>query len=233
MDQEQQKSSKKTVIIVVVVLVVLVLIIILATGKNKAQSPSTTGSNNQTVQPLANSQKAPSVSLTTIDVPAPTTPYTATADNFSVNFAKAPKLSSTRFNSFSSGMIPVTEYKEQFAKDAEMAYYQVGVYHYPTTYQFPDGILTTALQAATMIASARYPGSKIDNQSSTTLLGNPAEAALVTVPMNVDPKNPTTKVTTGDYLLITTKDHNIYVISAYGMTQSNYDAFVNSFKFTN
>jgi hypothetical protein len=233
MDQEQQKSSKKTVIALIVIIVVLVLIIILATGKNKAQAPTTTGSNNQTVQPLAKSQKAPSVSLTTIDVPAPVTPYTSTTDGFTVNFAKAPKVSSTRFNSFSSGMIPVTDYKEQFAKDSETAYYQVSVYHYPTTYQFPDGIQSTALQAVAMIASARYPGSKIDNQSSTTLLGNPAIAALVTVPMNVDPKNPTTKVPTGDYVLITTKGHNIYIITVYGMVQSNYDAFLNSFKFTN
>ena len=130
-------------------------------------------------------------------------------------------------------MIPITEYKEQFAKDSELAYYQVSVYHYPTTYQFPDGILSTALQVVMMVANARYPGSKIDNQSSTTLQGNPALAALVTVPMNVDSKNPTVKVPTGDYLLITTKNHNVYVIIAYGMVQSNYDAFVNSFKFTN
>ena len=121
-------------------------------------------------------------------------------------------------------MIPATYYKEPVSNGAPDAYYEVSVYHYPADYQFTGNYLNGALQVFYKVVSMAFPGSNLVGSQPTQFLGGSAISASISVPAGTSPSN--------DYLLITTNSHNTYIISTYGLAQSDYNAFINSFKFT-
>jgi hypothetical protein len=216
------------------ILFVLPIVALLAAGCGKTATNAPTAQNNsQNQQPLQNKQQAPAapaVQLKTLSEPTPTTAYAAAGDGFGINFPTAPTLAKTTFRSMGAGAVPVTEYTQEYVSGQEHAWYKVSVFHYPASYQFPNNILDLAMQVFNAAVNEKFPGSKITNQQPTQFLGNPALTGLVTVPLKLDPKSSAIS-NTGDYLLITTNGHNLYIISTYGMDQNNYNAFINSFKF--
>jgi hypothetical protein len=205
------------------VLFVLPIAIVLAAACNSSQKPA--------AKPTASTSTSQAVSqLSTISAPAPTTAYTSAKDGFSINFPGTPTVSNSYLQSPAAGPILQTEYREQYSNNGQYAFYTVYVFHYPQSYQFSSDYLSSALQIFNGIVSMGFPGSAITSQQNTQLLGNPALTAQLTIPYKA--KGSSTAVNTGDYVLITTNGHNAYVVSAYGMVQSNYTAFVNSLKFT-
>jgi hypothetical protein len=75
-----------------------------------------------------------------------------------------------------------------------------------------------------MAVSAKYPGAKLTSSQQTELLGNAAIAGTFTVSSAGQQSD--------DYVTITTKGQDTYGIGTYGVSQSDYNAFVNSFTFT-
>jgi VCBS repeat-containing protein len=206
--------NKKIIIsIVVVVVVVLIGWAILAAGNHgnvpQAQTqaqPAQAGTNNPAPagQPVVGS-------------------YTSSADGFSVNFTETPQVTKTTFTSPTAGTIPLTKYVVTSGSGASEQYYAIDVYHYPQTYQFPSGYLTGALGIFAIAVNAKYPGAKLTSSQTTQLLGNPAIQGTFTVT--------TSGQQSQDYVTITTKGQNTYGIGTYGVSQSDYNAFVNSFMF--
>lgn len=146
--------------------------------------------------------------------------YMSADDNFSVNFPVTPQMTKTTFKSPTAGSIPRTEYVAQ----SSSGYYITSVYHYPKTYQFSSGYLAGALQLFMSAVNAKYPGAKLVSQSPAQFLGNPAITATISVTIAGEPA-------TG-YLLVATKNQNTYGIGTYDVNQTDYDAFINSFSFT-
>lgn len=205
----------KKIVVSIVVIIVVVLIgwaIFAASNHSAATQPSSqsqpaqAGTNNPApaAQPVAGS-------------------YTSSADGFSVNFAGPPQVTKTTFTSPTAGAIPLTKYVVTSGSGASEQYYAIDVYHYPASYQFPSGYLTGALDIFAMAVSAKYPGAKLTSSQTTQLLGNPAIQGTFTVT--------TSGKQSQDYVTITTKGRNTYGIGTYGISQSDYNAFVNSFMF--
>ena len=212
--------NKKTIItIVIVVLVIAVAAVIMVAGNHGAQ-PQTqsqlqsaqTGTNNQT-QPGQSQSAAPAGGL-----------YTSAADGFSANFSGTPEATKTTFNSPLAGPIPLTKYIAQSGNGASAKYYVIYVYHYPPSYQFPSYYLTAAMQVFATEIGMKYPGAKLASQTPTQLLGGSAVSGVITLPVKGNQENA--------YLVITTKNQNTYGIGTYNADQSDYNAFVNSFTFT-
>jgi len=209
-------NKKTTITIVVIVVVVLIVAAVLAMGNRggapQAQlPPAQTGSNGQTAQPMQPTS-------------APAGLYTSSDDGFSANFSGTPKVTKTQFNSLTAGNIPVTEYRMQSGSGSSTKYYAVSVYHYPASYQFPSGYLAAAMKVFAMGVSAKYPGAKLASQTPTQLQGNPAVSGVITVPVSMSKES--------GYLIITVKGQNTYGIGTYGVDQDSFNAFVNSFVFT-
>lgn len=203
--------NKKTIItIVVVVVVVLAAVAVFALG-NHGVAPQT-----QPAQTGPNAQVQASAPATGL--------YTSPDDGFSVNFSGTPQVMKSQFNSLTAGNIPLTEYRVQAGNGSSTKYYEVNVYHYPQSYQFPSGYLNAAIQLFAMAVNAKYPGSKLVGQTPTQFLGNPAISGTISVPLFGNKGFV--------YLLITVKNQNTYGIGTYGMDQNAYNAFVNSFTFT-
>ena len=102
--------------------------------------------------------------------------------------------------------------------------YMIVVFHYPATYQFSSNYLSGALQMFGTIINTKYPGTTVTAQPQSQFLGTTAITASVVVPFMGTP--------TPGNVLITTHNHDTYVVSAYGLSQSDYAAFQNSFMFT-
>jgi hypothetical protein len=216
--------NKRTIIIAIIVILIVIAVIVAATTGNHSSSPTTVGSNNvQTQQPTGNGQPTATNPQSSSTAPASAS-YTSTKDGFSVNFPGIPQVTNTIFNSPSSGAIPLTQYKDISTGNA---YYAVYVYHYPTNYQFSSTYLSLALKAFAAVVNIKYPGSVITSQASSQFLGNSAISAAISVKVTSGKT-----ATTDNYILITTKGHNTYIIGTYGMTQDDYNKFQSSFAFT-
>ncbi len=211
-------NKKTTIIVVIIVIVVLIgLAFFMFGGHGSAPQtqPSQAGGNTQ--PPAA--PAAPTAS------PAATGLYTSPDDGFAVNFSgTTPQVTKSTFNSPTAGPIPLTKYIVQTGTGLSTQYYVIYVYHYPQTYQFPTGYLTGAMNLFAAAVSAKYPGAKLTSQEQTQLLGAPAVAGTITVQISGQSFD--------NYLVITTKNQNTYGIGTYGLSQSDYNAFVNSFTFT-
>jgi hypothetical protein len=128
------------------------------------------------------------------------------------------------YNSMTAGSLPLTTYKEAASGTSPNAFDEVMVYHYPATYQFPDNYLAGVLQVFGLTINSKYPGTTIVDQTPTQFLGAPALFATVTVPAE--------GTTNDDYVLLTTRGQNTYIINTYGASQSSYNSFIGSFSFT-
>jgi hypothetical protein len=219
-------------------LIVLPIVALLAAGcgKSATNSPAPQNSNNQQPQsakqpPVQASPKASADQFKTIDVPAPAAAYVSTADGFTVNFPSVPKITKSTAPSPDAGPLPVTEYRKLFSSGSEYAFYTVSVYHYPSTFTLTSDYLSTGLQTFTKILTDLFPGTEVASQQTAQFLGNPSLNGTLSVPVKLTSTS-TAATITGDYFTATIKGQNIYVISAYGMDQSNYNTFLNSFKFT-
>jgi hypothetical protein len=168
--------------------------------------------------------------IKSLDVPAPATAYASKDDGFAVNFPTVPKVSNTTYKSDSAGLIPLTEYTQEYASGLERAWYKVAVYHFPANYKFTDSFLDDSADVYIGSVNAMHPGSKVANHQKTEFLGNPAITGIITVPVRLGLRSAAT-TDTNDYAMITLKGQDLYIISAYGMTQDNFDSFLNSFKF--
>lgn len=210
------RTNKRSIVIGVVIILVLVVVTAIVFWGGHATTP-TAGTNTPAPTPAA--------------IPTATASYTsAKEDGFAVNFPATPQVTTTMFNSLTAGSFPLTEYKTASASGSKGAYYAVFVYHYPASYHFPDNYLAGALQVFGMAVNSRFPGTTIAQQTPTQFLGNPALSAVITVPIPAGLGKGTTP--TSDYLLITTKGQNTYIVSTYGLSQDDYDAFIGSFSFT-
>ena len=209
-------NKKNTIIIVVIVVVVLIVGAIFAFG-NHGSAPQ--------AQPQA-AQAGPSVPAQSgqpASVPAAGL-YTSSEDGFSVNFSGTPLVEKTTFNSPTAGSIPLTKYIAQSRSGSSAKYYVLYVYHYPQSYQFPNGYLAGAMQLFAAAVNMEYPGTKLVSQTPTQFLGISAMTGELTVPIG--------GIQTSGYLLITTKGQNTYGMGTYGASQGDYNAFANSFTFT-
>jgi hypothetical protein len=196
--------NNKTIVIVVAVIVVLI-IAFFAFGNHGAPAPTSTEQAQQNTPPTP-------------------TPYVSATDGFSVNLPGTPDISTKTVKSPTAGSISETDYNFVSSANGKGVLYMIIVFHYPATYQFSSNYLTGALQMFGTIINTKYPGTKVVAQPQSEFLGNSAISATVTVPFMGTP-------TPGD-VLITTKNQNTYIVSAYGLSQSDYNAFVNSFTFT-
>ena len=165
-----------------------------------------------------------------MDIPAPATPYTSQNDGFAVNFPTAPKVENTTYKSNSAGIIPLTEYTQEYSSGLERAWYKVAVYHFPTNYKFADNFLDESADAYIGSVNAMHPGSKVASHQKTEFLGNPAITGTVTVPVRLALRSAVT-TDTNNYATMTVKGKDLYIISTYGTTKDNFDSFINSFKF--
>jgi hypothetical protein len=212
--------NKKAVwILVAVVVVIAVIIVIVVVGGNHGASAPVTQNGNGATQPGQNGQQQAPVNM-----PGTGVLFAATANGFSVNFPGAPTVASKSFKSPSAGSISETDYTYISSANGKGVLYMIMVLHYPATYKFPSNYLTGALQMFSTIINAKYPGTTVSAQPQSQFLGGPAISAAVTVPFMGTP--------TPGNVLITTKNQNTYVVSAYGLSQSDYTAFLNSFTFT-
>lgn len=231
-DNKSGKANKKTgILIASVIIVVIIISLIVHFTKG---TPSTHMGPSINSYPAANRNAGTDASSDgkskSIDVPAPSTVYTASDDNFSVNFPTAPKVENTTYRSMSAGNIPLTNYTQDYGSGRAQAWYKVSVYHYPASYKFTDDFLEKSAQAYVTAVSSKYPGTKVANNSQSQFLGNPAIMGTLVVPVRLDPGSASTS-DTNDYALATVKGQDLYIISAYGTSQDNYNAFVKSFKF--
>jgi hypothetical protein len=198
-------AGKWSIVIVVAVVVIIVIIVAVVAFGNHGAAPTATQTSAQ--QPSASAAS-----------------YTSPNDSFAVNFPTAPQVTNTTYNSPSAGEISLTTYESAASSSVANAHYVVMVYHYPASYQFSADYLAGALQVFGTTVNAKYPGTSVTDQTPTQFLGASAITALVTVPVD--------GATTDDYVLITTKGQNTYVLDTYGMTQSDFNAFIGSFSFT-
>ena len=210
--------SKKTLITIIVIVVVIVAVVaVVAVGNHGAPAQQTAQNNSgQAQQPQQNSQQ-PSAT------PSPAV-YASATDGFSVNLPGTPNVESKTVKSLTAGSISTTEYTYVSSANGKGILYMIVVFHYPATYQFSSNYLTGALQIFDTLINAKYPGTKVISQGQSQFLGGAAISGSVTVPFMGTP--------TSGNVLITTKNHNTYVVSAYGLSQSDYSAFLNSFAFT-
>lgn len=155
----------------------------------------------------------------TTQPPSSASAYTSAADAFSVQFPGTPTITNLTYNSPTAGAVPLTEYKVA-SNESVNAYYGVYVYHYPANYQFSSVYLTTALTSFDDAINAKYPGTTITSKTSTQFLGGDALSATMTLPAGTE------------YALFTVKGQNAYIVSSYGVSQSEFTAFLNSFAFT-
>jgi len=204
-------------------LFVLPIVVLLVAGCGK--TATTQGNNSQNGAPDQQQVKVP---VKTIDVPMPTKAYVSAKDGFTANFPGIPNVKKSSLPSSSLGPIPVTEYRQVFTQDKEQAYYNIGVYHYPADYEFPDNYLNTIFKTFYTVVTLEFPDAKIASQQPAQFLGNPAVAGEIIGP---DKLADGSTVNKSGYLLITVKNQNTYIISAYGMDQANFKAFTDSFKF--
>lgn len=195
-------KSKGWMVAIVVVVVIVLVVVIAVSARNGAQPPTA----------QSGSAQAPSRGS-----------YTSSADGFSVNFPGPPQVVTTTFNSMTAGSLPLTTYKATAPGSSTAAYYAVMVYHYPASYRFPDNYLAGALQVFGMAVNVKHPGTAIATQTPTQLEGQPALSALVTVPIN--------GVNTDDYVMITTKGQDTYILDEYGLPESDFTSFIGSFSF--
>jgi hypothetical protein len=220
--------NKKSLWMWVGIAVVVVIIIIVVAMGNKgtpAATPSTasTGSIPSTNLPFV-----------TTNAPAPTVPYTAATDGFSIDFAGTPQVMSSTFHSPTAGYVPLTEYRDDVSAanagagaNTENAYYTVYVYHYPDAYEFAADYLNTALQTYTAAVAKNFPGSQLVAQQSGQFLGQNAITGIVNVPLQIGAGSPSN---TPDYVLITLNGHDVYIVSTYGIDSNTFTAFINSFQ---
>lgn len=207
----------------------VVMLLAAGCGKPAANPPAAQNQNGQSQATQQSTQPAPAPELATITVPLPTTLYTSAADNFTVNFPSAPKITKSSVPS-ASGAIAVTDYRQVFTSGSEHAYYNVGVYHFPAGYKFTNDYLNTAFKIYFEVASLSFPEATIISQQPTQFLGSQALTGSITIPVKLGDSAATTN--TGVSLLVIRNAQNIYILSAYGMSQNNYNAFINSFKFS-
>lgn len=218
------------------ILIVLPIVALLAAGcgKSSTNSPAPQNSNSQSQAakqpPVQTSPKASDGQFKTIDVPVPAAAYSSTVDGFTVNFPSVPKITKSTAPSPTAGPIPVTEYRKLFSSGSEYAFYTVSVYHYPLTFKLTSDDLNTGMQTFTKILTDLFPGTEVASQQTAQFLGNPSLNGTLSVPVKLTSTS-TAATITGDYFTATIKGQNIYVISAYGMSQDNYNAFLSSFKF--
>lgn len=201
--------SKKTLwIIILVVIVVIIACVVMARNHGTPAQSATENTSGQSQQsPTASSQAA----------------YTSAADGFSAALPGTPTIESKTLNSPTAGSISETSYTSVSSANGKGILYMIIVFHYPASYKFSSNYLTGALQMFGTIINAKYPGTKVVAEPQSQFLGSSAISASVTVPFMGTP--------TPGNVLITTKGHNTYVVSAYGLSQSDYTTFLNSFTF--
>jgi len=203
------KMNKKTILIIIVVVVIVVAVAaIVVLGGHHGEPAQTTENGSGQNQPT---QQAPAL-------------YTSSADGFSVGLPGTPTIASKTVKSPTAGTISETDYTFVSSAAGKGILYMIVVFHYPATYQFSSNYLTGALQMFTAVINGKYPGTTVAAQPQSQFLGGPAISGSVTVPFMGTP--------TAGNVLITTKNHNSYVVSAYGLSQNDYNAFLNSFTFT-
>ena len=198
------KNTIITIVVIVVIVVIAAAVLLMGNHGTPAQQAAV---NNPAGQ----------------QAPAPT-PYAASADGFSVTFPSAPQVTSSIFQSPSAGSMPLTKYEEISMNGISPAYYAVYVYHYPATYKFPANYLSGAVQVFAKAVNEKYPGARLANETSSQLSGNPAMMGIINLP-----------AATGGakaYATVSVKNGNTYFVGSYGVPQSDYTTFVNSFSFT-
>jgi hypothetical protein len=206
--------NKNTIIAVVVVAVVLIAAFFMLGSHGASQTPQP-----QSAQTGATTQTQPGQ-----PTPASASLYTSSDGGFSVNLPGTPQANTKTITSPSAGSISETDYTFVSSANGKGVLYMIVVFHYPATYQFSSNYLTGALQMFGTIINSKYPGTKVTAEPQSQFLGNAAISASVVVPFMGAP--------TSGNVLITTHNHNTYVVSAYGLSQSDYTAFQNSFTFT-
>jgi len=185
--------------------------------------------SSSTTTSVTNQSSPASGGETTVAAPTPSSAFTSATDGFTINFPGQPAISQSSFISPTAGAIPETEYRAKYTGGSENAYYTVYVYHYPNNYQFQSSYLATALQNFYGVVKADYPGSTMGSPNSSSLLGGAALSALITIPL----KTGSSTVNTPDYVIMTTKNQEAFIISTYGIPVSDYNAFVSSFQYFN
>ena len=199
----ESKKSTVTIIIGVIVVIVIVAIVALVFGGNHGPAGGGTSAT-------APSSGAPAL-------------YASSADGFSIGFPGTPQVTQTSFASPTAGSIAMTEYKEGSSHGSIGAYYAVYVVHYPAGYQFSNAYLNGALKEYVKIVNSEHSGAALANQTSTQVAGHAAVSALVTVPI--------VGFTTDNYVAVTANGSNAYIVSTYGMGQSDFNSFVSSLTF--
>lgn len=212
MDTNNKSSAKSITIILIVVILVVVGAIYYMMSRGSS-APASQGNN--TAQTSGNQPVTTATPLTG-------NLYTSSADGFSAGFPGTPNVTNTTFDSPSAGTIPLTEYKDVTNVSTD-AYYAVYVYHYPASYQFASDYVGEALTSFLSVVNSKYPGSVIASKTPTQFSGNPSLSAIISVPHASGAAN--------DYLLITTKGQNAYIISTYGTSQEDFNTFTSSFVF--
>lgn len=200
--------NKKSItwIAVGVVIVIIIVFVVLGHGGSSQNQQAATQAPTQTPVAETGTPSAPSA-------------YTSAVDAFSVRFpGGTPTVTNLTYSSPTAGTVPLTEYKVTSGESVN-AYYGVYVYHYPAGYQFASDYLTTALTSFTDAINAKYPGTTIASKTQTQFLGDNALSATIAIPGGTE------------YALFTVKGQNAYIISSYGVSQSEYSAFLNSFSF--
>ena len=202
--------KKETLITIIVVVVIILIAIIVIMGNHGAPAEQATQTANVPVQ---QSTSTP-----------PAAAYASAADGFSVNLPGTPDIASKTFKSPTVGSISETDYTFVSSANGKGILYMIMALHYSASYQFTSSYLKGALQMFGTIINAKYPGTKVTAEPQSQFLGGTAISASVIVPFMGTP--------TPGNVLITTKGHNAYIVSAYGLSQNDYTTFLNSFAFT-
>jgi hypothetical protein len=226
-------SRNSQIIIAVAIIIVVAIGIKVFTGKSSNENNANTSTLNAVNNANTNTGLSTTNSATgvkSIDVPSPSTVYTATTDGFAANFPTTPKVNNTTYRSNSAGVLPLTEYTEEFASGLEKAWYKVSVYHYPATYTFSATFLDDSADVYYGSVNAMHPGTTVADKQTTQFLGNPAIEGTLTVPVYLTAKSSVT-TPTNNYAIMTVKGTNLYIISAYGTTQEKFNSLKDSFKF--
>jgi hypothetical protein len=221
-------------IVVLLILILIIAVLLKGCFSKKRVAPYNAGLSSNSIKTEnapASSSEPKDRQPEKLEVPAPTTPYASDSDNFTVNFPAEPKVASSTFRSNSAGAIPLTEYFQSFGGGREQAWYKVAIYHYPANYKFSDDFLDKSADTYVSSVSAKYPGTKVANSQKTKFFGNDSISGSLTVPVRKALRSAETIDTTA-YALMTVKGQDLYLISVYGTSQENYDAFINSFKFS-
>jgi hypothetical protein len=231
------KLSKNSQIIIAIAIIVVVAIgfkiFLLKPAKVYNADNSPLGAEDRTSadsNATAPNRETGNDQIKFIDVPAPATAYASKDDGFAVNFPTVPTVNNTTYKSNSAGVIPLTEYTQEYTSGRERAWYKVAVYHFPANYKFTDSFLDDSADVYIGSVNAMHPGSKVASHEKTHFLGNSAITGIVTVPVELGIRSAST-TDTNDYVTMTVKGKDLYIISAYGTTQDNFNSFINSFKF--